>query len=88
MYLPIGAPWLEEYLRQWSEFPAGKHDDMVDATSQCLNRMIYSSGVLDLPPVLTREEEMEQKERDAFLGDVLWSPYSRPDGQDYVLVND
>ena len=88
VYLPIGAPWIEEYLRQWSEFPAGKHDDMVDATSQCLNRMIYSSGVLDLPPVLTREEEMEQKERDAFLGDALWSPYSRPDGQDYVLVND
>lgn len=35
--LPARAPWLEDYKDQLLRFPAGKHDDMVDATSQYLN---------------------------------------------------
>lgn len=87
VFLPKGAPWLEDYLRQWSEFPAGKHDDMVDATSQCLNRMIYSSGVLDMPAPLTRAALMEQRAQDAFLGTELWNPYDRAN-EDYVLIGE
>lgn len=41
--------WAEELIDQCAAFPAGKHDDMVDAMSQCLNYMIYSSGAY-LPP--------------------------------------
>ena len=44
VYLPQGAPWLEDYLKQWSEFPAGKHDDMVDASTQALSKMQYAWG--------------------------------------------
>lgn len=87
VFLPEGAPWLEEYLRQWSEFPAGKHDDMVDASSQCLNRMIYSSGVID---VLPEEDKLAlaaaRREQDAFLGVELWSPYSRS-REDYIDID-
>lgn len=83
VYLPEGTPWLEDFLRQWSEFPAGKHDDMVDAASQCLNRMIYSSGVLDIPPKPTRSELMEIREQEAFLGQELWNPYSH--SEEYVF---
>lgn len=86
VYLPTGAPWLEDYLRQWSEFPAGKHDDMVDATTQCLHRMIYSSGIIDAPPILTKLEKAELKEQEVFLGTELWDPYARHD--DYVFIDD
>lgn len=34
--LPRRAPWVEGFLSQLSSFPAGKHDDMVDAFSQAL----------------------------------------------------
>lgn len=36
VFLPDKAWWLEQYLRQLSQFPLGKHDDMVDSTSQFL----------------------------------------------------
>lgn len=87
VYLPEGAPWLEDFLRQWSEFPAGKHDDMVDAASQCLNRMIYSSGILDIPAPPTREDMITMREQDAFLGEDLWQPYHGAD-DDYVFISD
>ena len=41
---PAKAPWVADYIEQWVSFPNGKNDDMVDATSQALARMIYSSG--------------------------------------------
>lgn len=87
VYLPQNAPWLEDYLRQWSEFPAGKHDDMVDASTQCLNRMIYSTGIVDHVPQLTHIERMEQREQEIFLSDELWDPYNRH-YDDYVTVYD
>ena len=86
VFLPEGAPWIEDYLRQWSEFPAGKHDDMVDASTQCLHRMIYSSGFIDAAPEMTREALMQKREQDAFLGDALWNPYSHSD-EDLVFIS-
>lgn len=35
--LPSRAPWLATYIDELLRFPAGKHDDSVDATSQYLN---------------------------------------------------
>ena len=37
VYLPEGAPWLPEFLRTMSTFPAARFDDDVDALSQFLN---------------------------------------------------
>jgi len=36
VYLPRVAPWLDEYVREITGFPGGKHDDQVDSTSQAL----------------------------------------------------
>lgn len=36
VYLPEGAPWLEEYIAEHAAFPNGRHDDDVDAQSQAL----------------------------------------------------
>ena len=62
---PAKAPWVEDYINQWTAFPNSKHDDMVDATSQALARMIYSSGDV--------WEEKEQKP--VFDIDRLFNPY-------------
>ena len=36
VFLPEGAPWLQEYLRELAAFPGGKYDDQVDSTTQAL----------------------------------------------------
>jgi len=37
VYLPEQAEWLDEYLRELTTFPYGKHDDQADSTSQALD---------------------------------------------------
>ena len=37
VYLPEQAEWLNEYLRELTTFPNGKHDDQTDSTSQALD---------------------------------------------------
>ena len=63
---PAKAPWVTDYIDQWVSFPNGKNDDMVDATSQALARMIYSSGEV--------WEEKEQKP--VFDVERLFDPYN------------
>ncbi len=36
VWLPREAPWLADYLRELTLFPAGRHDDQVDSTAQAL----------------------------------------------------
>ncbi len=36
------APWVDAYIDELSSFPRGAHDDQVDATSQALDRLVYS----------------------------------------------
>jgi predicted phage terminase large subunit-like protein len=63
---PAKAPWVAEYIDQFTAFPNARNDDMVDATSQALNRMIYCSG-----------EVWEERERKQPIIDVdrLFDPY-------------
>jgi len=35
--LPNSAVWLDEYVRELTSFPGGKHDDQVDSTTQALD---------------------------------------------------
>lgn len=45
VYLPIPgmASWVNEFIEECASFPSGKNDDMVDAMSQALNRLIYNT---------------------------------------------
>ena len=36
---PKNAPWVQDYVEEWSGFPRGKHDDQVDSTTQALLRL-------------------------------------------------
>ena len=70
--------WAYELADQFAAFPGGKHDDMVDAASQALNFMIYSSGVAREEPQpgqsLTRQA-LEQEQRQ-FLSPSAYEIYN------------
>ena len=38
VFLPIRAPWLDEFRKEILSFPHGRHDDQIDALSQGLHR--------------------------------------------------
>ena len=65
VFLPREAPWLGEYLEQWSAFPAAKHDDMVDSSTQALSYLLYSPG----------EVGEGTAEEDGFWGENLYEVY-------------
>lgn len=45
VYLPEGAAFLAEYVKEMGDFPTGANDDQVDSTSQALLYLMASSGV-------------------------------------------
>ncbi len=36
---PSLAPWIHDYLEEWSSFPLGKHDDAVDASTYAIDEL-------------------------------------------------
>jgi predicted phage terminase large subunit-like protein len=49
VYLPERAPWLDDFLSEATQFPAGAHDDMVDAVTlglDVLSRMAQSPDAM------------------------------------------
>ena len=76
---PEKAPWVMEFIDQFTSFPNGAHDDMVDAASQALHRMIYFRGEYE-EYVPTDLEIIAQKEESDFNDpDVLFNPYGMND---------
>lgn len=43
VYLPLSTPWLDNFINEFSLFPASKNDDMVDALSMAINYMAQQS---------------------------------------------
>ena len=62
VFVPERGPWVEDYLDQWTAFPTGRHDDMVDSSSQALSWLLNANGAV------AEEEEPTQE------GD-LWRVY-------------
>lgn len=44
VFVPSGAPWLNDYMQTLSQFPYGEHDDDVDSTTQALNYLLQRFG--------------------------------------------
>ena len=77
VFLPLSekAAWAEDFIEQFAAFPSGAHDDMVDAATQALNRLIFAGGALP-PPRDERRERRERREERAFNDPgVLFDPY-------------
>ena len=82
VFVPEDAPWLGEYLDQWSAFPAAAHDDMVDSSSQALSHLIYSSGYaasMNADARARAEEELLEQEKETFLSDAIYDVYGLSD---------
>ena len=77
VYVPHGELWAEEFVDQFSTFPAGKHDDMVDCASQALSFMIFSNGLASVPLDKERRMLRDQLEREqhSFLSPVIYDVY-------------
>ena len=77
VFIPHGEIWAEGLVDQFTAFPAGKHDDMVDAASQGLNFMIFSNGLAEVP--LEKEQQALQsaimKEQKSFLSPAIYDVY-------------
>ena len=71
VFLPRDAPWLEEYLNQWTAFPNGQHDDMVDSSTQALNYLFGES----VPAALTEAERRREREEAEAREGLLYGNY-------------
>ena len=67
VWLPKDDLFAEEMVDEFTRFPNGEHDDTVDACSQALNYMLFSTGATGIPEspeqkrltdVLAAEQEM------------------------------
>lgn len=75
VFLPVGAPWVSEFVDQFAAFPNGANDDICDSASQAISYLLYSSGVADIP-ALPEEEIYVRREEDSFLNpDRLFNVY-------------
>lgn len=45
VHVPVGAPWLAQWLQHFEEFPQGAHDDACDATALIWHAQAGGSGV-------------------------------------------
>ena len=76
VFLPENMPWLEAFMDQFSAFPAGAHDDMVDSTSQALAFLLQANGT-PIPTQPNPEIAMTQYAERAFLdNDNLYDVYN------------
>ena len=48
VWVPTEAPWVDEFKTEFLRFPAGKHDDQVDATAHCV-RLTMSKSAPKMP---------------------------------------
>ena len=77
VYVPRGELWAEELVDQFTAFPAGKHDDMVDSASQALSFMIFSNGLVSAPLTLEQRRlaEAQAREQRSFLSPEIYDVY-------------
>ena len=76
---PEKASWVNEFVDQFTSFPNGAHDDMVDAASQALHRMIYFRGEYEEYKPTEYEIAAKKEETDFNDPDVLFNPYGTTD---------
>lgn len=79
VFLPQGELWTEEFIDQFTAFPAGAHDDMVDACSQCLGFMLYSNGTtgVQIDPKQRKLLDTIEREKETFLSGDVYDVYDQ-----------
>ena len=86
-----GAEWVNDFILEFSRFPAGSHDDQVDAASQALDRLVkaqqmgefnmYVAGSRGGPTSYDHASNLPRGAASSvFGGSNLPSPLASPDG--------
>lgn len=72
-YLPRDRAFTGEFIDQCASFPNGKHDDMVDAMSQAMARLIFTNVSGEIPPKPKGDWDfaMEPKRSGTGKGDLI-----------------
>ena len=70
VYIPENEPWVPAFVDQFTAFPAGANDDMVDSASQALTWLIHASGEVMNSRPQRREEDL------AIVSEDLYDVYS------------
>jgi predicted phage terminase large subunit-like protein len=78
VFLPNDTLWAEEFVDQFTVFPAGKHDDMVDSASQAISFLLGAYGgnlsTTESPQQIEERSQVEQEEH-MFLSGALYDVY-------------
>lgn len=75
VYLPQGEEWLADFVDQFTAFPAGKNDDMVDSATQALSYLLHHSGELPRAPERHDRDGYEETAYATLDGDAMYDPY-------------
>ncbi len=75
IYLPRGEEWVGAFVDQFTAFPVGKHDDMVDSATQAISYLLHASGQCQENTVLSSDEE-DELARMTLDGNALYDTYS------------
>ena len=77
VFLPEGEAWVNDFIDEFTAFPAGKHDDQVDAASQALATLLgmYGGVFVEDSPRLIAEQRQLAQEQELFLSPALYDPY-------------
>jgi len=66
----VKGPWNRTWINELCDFPTGKNDDQVDATSQALARLCMGTGFEDYVQSVTAPKNEEAAD------DKPWDPYA------------
>ena len=75
VFLPQSAPWLENYLDQFTSFPAAAHDDMVDSSTQALRYLFPVRADPDLQNYSNQNQNTNYQNHDFFTGEDIYNIY-------------
>ncbi len=73
VYLPNSAPWLAEFESELCEFPAGNHDDMVDAFTMALSQSMNNNDFFYFSEVGSAEGDAVDETSRKFGARQEWS---------------
>lgn len=75
IYLPRGEEWVGAFVDQFTAFPVGKHDDMVDSATQAISYLLHASGEYQENIVASSDED-DELTRITLDGNTLYDTYS------------
>ena len=76
VYLPRGEEYVSAFVDQFTAFPAGKHDDMVDAATQALSYLLHACGeVGNFEQTEVRRDDFTHYAEDTLESDALYDIY-------------